>query len=129
MLRRGLASLDLNLLALRLRLREGDAWRGSELAAAVERLQALSGAVESRRAVAPAAWERLEGDLSALAAAVQRRQQLEQQLELNAQRYQRELFARLAAARGGGGGEQHEPGGAAAAAADAAAAAAAAAGG
>jgi hypothetical protein len=108
MLKTDLAQLDLNLLELKLKLREGEAYRGSPVAAAVDRLKrlravAVQAADEQRQQrqqllsqLPHQAWTQLAEDLDTLSQQVRQRQQAQEQLEVNIQRYQRQLFMRLA---------------------------------
>ena len=123
MLKTDLAQLDLNLLELKLKLREGDAYQGSPIAAAVDRLkrlhavagQASAGQQQQQRQeqqgqlqqqqhwqqqllyqLPHQAWTQLVEDLDTLAQHVRQRQQMQEQLEVNIQMYQRQVFAKLA---------------------------------
>ncbi|KAF8073127.1 hypothetical protein HT031_000788 [Scenedesmus sp. PABB004] len=101
MLRKDLGALDLELLEARLKLKASDAGlRGSPLGAALARLKALRAAVAGGAERLPhAAWEALDADLRTLADGVEQRQRLQQQLDVNVQRFEQQVFRRLAQLR------------------------------
>jgi hypothetical protein len=105
MLRRGLSKLDIELLELKFKLKDGDRFKGSALEGALQRLKELHKQVATpgnaqqqqwQQRLPFAAWAKLDEDLQTLAASLQQRQKLEQQLDVNIQKYERKMFQRLA---------------------------------
>lgn len=101
MLRTDLGQLDLGLLALKLQLKDA-AFKGSPLEAALQRLQRLHSEVAAGRRLPLAGWAALDADLQLLLGAVKQRQRLDQQLDVNIQKHQQQLFARLRQLRSSG---------------------------
>lgn len=97
MLRRDMAQMDLNLLEVRLKLRLGDVYRGSQLEAALKRLQKLHELVQAGQPMSSSrSWLQVEEDLKTLIDHVQQQQRLEHQLDVNIQKYEQMMFKRLA---------------------------------
>jgi len=105
MLQRDLSALDVELLELKVKLRDGDSFRGSALEGALQRLKELHKQVVTsgtelqqqwQQRLPFTAWAKLDEDLKTLSASIKHRQKLEQQLDVNIQKYERKMFQRLA---------------------------------
>lgn len=96
MLRKDMRQMDLELLGLKLQLRMGDEYKGSPLESALKRLRSLHKLVEDGKRLPSAAWVQLDEDLKLVVSSVQQQQKLEQQLDVNIQKYEQMMFKRLA---------------------------------
>lgn len=64
------------------------------LQAAIHRLQQLHEAISNARSLPSSVWQHMDEDLKAISAEVQH--QVSQQVEINVQRFQKNMFDRLA---------------------------------
>ncbi|KAF6257500.1 hypothetical protein COO60DRAFT_1222554 [Scenedesmus sp. NREL 46B-D3] len=96
MLRKDMAHLDLELLELKLKLRAGDAFKGTPVHAALKRLKQLHAMVNASQRLPSAAWQQLDEDLRTLVDSAQQRQKLQQQVDVNVQKHEQAMFRRLA---------------------------------
>jgi ABC-type transporter Mla subunit MlaD len=77
-------------------VRAGDECKGSPVYAALKRLKQLHAMVNAGQRLPSAAWQQLDQDLRTLVDSAQQRQKLQQQVDVNIQKHEQEMFRRLA---------------------------------
>jgi uncharacterized protein YpiB (UPF0302 family) len=74
----------------------GDEFKGSPVHVALKRLKQLHAMVNAGQRLPSAAWQQLDEDLRTLVEGAQQQQKLQQQVDVNIQRHEKEMFRRLA---------------------------------
>lgn len=92
MLRKDMSLLDLQLLELKLKLKMGEGYSGSDVQAAVSRLKQLHAKVQEGTWLPAAAWTQLGEDLKTLIGHAQQQQKLQQLVEVNIQKHEQAMF-------------------------------------
>lgn len=95
MLRKDMGLLDLELLALKVKLKMGDSYKGSPVQAAISRLKRLHSQVQESSWLPAATWSQMAEDFKTLLQQAQQQQKLQQMVEVNIQRHEQAVFKKL----------------------------------